>query len=801
MSEKMIFFNIGWMRRYQGIAEDDQPTGGGAWVGEHGWDYSMLNFQEFEGRYYGYGETKGAANLVRLGAEKSADHLEGVTVVWVSTSQSLGPVIVGWYQHAILFHECQEPPDGAGRERDGEKIGYRTTARVEDCLLLPVERRTFRVPPGRSGIGQANVWYADSPKNAESRHQVMAYIESGGEAGKPAARTWIFQANPKTYNIDGALQQLTEIAWSITRHKAEIQPGDRIFIWRCGGDAGIVAEGTVLTEPAEMETSEAEKEFILKPEDFEKGELRSRVRIDRVLSQCLARPSLVDEPRLASLSILANYPGTNFPVTSEQAAVIDALIEGSAESGDEVAAINVPAVKGRTWVYAPGQNARLWEEFYREGIMGIGWDEMGDLRQYPDLETTAKKLIEVYSLKAYPMNDSRACYEFAHVMRPGDHVIAKQGLLDVVGYGTVTGEYEYRPGRGEYHHVRTVRWERKGNWRCPKQIFPVKTLTDFTRWAKELAELQELIEVGPPQPPDISASPYTVADALDGVAFDSTRFEKVLEDWKAEHNLILQGPPGVGKTFLARRLAYSLIGYKLPSHVEMVQFHQSYAYEDFVQGYRPSKSGFECRDGVFVRFCKRASLDQDRAPYVFIIDEINRGNLSKIFGELMVLIEGDKRDNRHSLALAYSKDGEQFYVPPNVYVLGMMNTADRSLALVDYALRRRFTFASLAPLFGMPVLEKYLVDRGAAKPMVTEICSRIAALNGQIAADANLGKGFEIGHSYFCPPEGPLTEAQYFRAVEGKIVPLLREYWFDDPEKVRQWSEKLRARFAARAAV
>src|SRR5690606_1428410 len=185
---------------------------------------------------------------------------------------------------------------------------------------------------------------------------------------------------------------------------------------------------------------------------------------------------------------------------------------------------------------------------------------------------------------------------------------------------------------------------------------------------------------------------YTLDDALDGLFLSRDQFTYILDQLGRKRNVILEGPPGVGKTFIAKRVAWALLGEKDPSRVEMVQFHQSYAYEDFVQGWRPAEAGgFDLRNGIFYEFCERAAGDDPERPYVFIIDEINRGNLSKVFGELLMLIEGDKRGPDFAIPLTYSRAREErFYVPRNLYVLGMMNTADRSLAMVDYALRRRF---------------------------------------------------------------------------------------------------------------
>jgi len=250
-------------------------------------------------------------------------------------------------------------------------------------------------------------------------------------------------------------------------------------------------------------------------------------------------------------------------------------------------------------------------------------------------------------------------------------------------------------------------------------------------------------------------------------------------------NLILQGAPGVGKTFIAERLAYSMIGVKDSSRVTIVQFHQSYSYEDFIMGFRPVKEGFELIPGPFYKFCKVAQ-DDIQNKYFFIIDEINRGNLSKIFGELLMLIENDKRGKK--LSLVYSN--ELFSVPENVYIIGLMNTADRSLAMIDYALRRRFAFYEIEPAFDSIGFRSIIEQSGSTQ--FEALVKRIKELNTAISADASLGDGFRIGHSYFCIDSG-ITIERLTSVINYEILPLLNEYWFDEKQKVEEWTEKLRS--------
>lgn len=302
-------------------------------------------------------------------------------------------------------------------------------------------------------------------------------------------------------------------------------------------------------------------------------------------------------------------------------------------------------------------------------------------------------------------------------------------------------------------------------------------LLDVIRESNPLPEAQEKREA------------YDETRFLLEVYLDEMEFQRLNSLLRYKKNVILQGPPGVGKTFAAQRLAWAMLGRQDDSHIQMVQFHQNTSYEDFVMGYRPTDSGFELREGVFLKFCQEAQ-NHPKEPYFFLIDEINRGNLSKIFGELLMLIEKDYRN--YPITLSY--DGRRFSVPENLYLIGMMNTADRSLALMDYALRRRFAFFPMKPGFESEGFKTYQESLG--NETLHTLIGKIKALNQTIVDDPDLGEGFQIGHSYLCGWQpGECTDEALQAVVEFEILPTLREYWFDDLEKVKEWEQKLRGVF------
>lgn len=321
----------------------------------------------------------------------------------------------------------------------------------------------------------------------------------------------------------------------------------------------------------------------------------------------------------------------------------------------------------------------------------------------------------------------------------------------------------------------------------------------FKKWVKITAAKRN----GKPVP-KIDLTPYYVFENqleeyneekfLSEVYMDKDKYISLVSLLKHKKNIILQGAPGVGKTFAAKRLAYSIIGCIDDSKIKFVQFHQNYTYEDFIMGYKPDGNGFELKKGIFYEFCKTAENDRNH-KYFFIIDEINRGNMSKIFGELFMAIENDYRDK--PVVLAYN--GKDFVVPSNLYIIGMMNTADRSLAMIDYALRRRFSFVEMEPAFDSESFKEY--QASLSSPAFDNIIDLIIKLNDDIKDDDSLGSGFRIGHSYFCNlvPVGNTTDNKtectdkvLSEIIEYDIIPTISEYWFDNESKSNEWKEKLR---------
>ncbi len=574
----------------------------------------------------------------------------------------------------------------------------------------------------------------------------------------------------------------------------------------------------------------------------------------------------------------------------------------------------------RYWMYSPGEYARMWDDCVSNGIMCLGWDELGDLTNYKNREKMRKKMIALYGSSSSYKNDSLATWQFANDMQEGDVVFAKKGLTHIVGRGIVESDYVYDASRDEYVHTRKVKWTNTGDWKTEwKQA--MKTLTDVTTYSDYVDKLNKMIDaderlahsVAEPQLTGYRQYWWLVADPkiwsvtdwklgsyqsyslynkdgnkrrifkhfLDAkagdvvVCYEGTPIQKVTalasiskesdgnllwfkkekeiertislsdirgnsllskmefmknptgslfklsqeeydtilrlsqqvdnryakDDFLKEvfvsesdyeklttlllrkKNLILQGAPGVGKTFAAKRLAYAIMGEKDNDHIMSVQFHQNYSYEDFVMGYKPNgNGGFDLRTGKFYDFCDKARKDINH-KYFFIIDEINRGNLSKIFGELLMLIENTHRNEE--IELSYNK--EKFSVPDNLFLIGLMNTADRSLAIIDYALRRRFSFFDMKPGFKSPAFSKEIKEKKDSK--LDNLVQAIINLNEVIEKDDSLGSDFCIGHSYLCNLG---TDYDLESIVEYDIIPMLKEYWFDNPEKYKIEAEKLK---------
>lgn len=607
------------------------------------------------------------------------------------------------------------------------------------------------------------------------------------ELNQPAC--WIFQGNPKYYDMISAVAELDVIQWATNQYKNRIKSGDKAYMWMSGPNGGIVAEGIVLCNP-EMRPSNPDDPYLRSETLNNKPHYAVDIQINKkLINSIVLRTTLLNDERTKNLEILTYPNATNFPVSEEQDEVITSLIDGTYVKApvisNQAMSTALRKEEKRYWVYAPGEGSYLWNEFYEKGIMAIGWGEIGDLSCYSSKSEMKEAMKTVYGDNKSYKNDGHATWQFANVLKPGDIIFVKCGIHKFVGRGVVNSDYVFDQSGEAYPNIRKVNWTHNGEWQYSGTIVQ-KTLTDITPYTdycntlenmfiEDIAEIADDVEY---------CESYTEESFLSDVYMSEKRYKKLKNLLLYKKNIILEGAPGVGKTFTAKRLAFSIMGQKDEKRVKVVQFHQSYSYEDFILGYRPKDNGFSLECGPFYEFCKEAEPD-DR-DYFFIIDEINRGNLSKIFGELLMLIENDKREEKYAMRLLYSN--EKFFVPQNVHIIGMMNTADRSLAMIDYALRRRFAFFRFKPAFETEGFKTYQDSLENRK--FNLLVQTVVMMNNAIKEDLALGDGFQIGHSYFCTEE-KVDEEWLANVVEFEIVPLIHEYWFDEPDKVDLWTKRL----------
>lgn len=452
----------------------------------------------------------------------------------------------------------------------------------------------------------------------------------------------------------------------------------------------------------------------------------------------------------------------------------------------------------RVWALSAGKNGEKWSNFVETGEVGIGWDHLGDLSRYRSLEEIFRALTNEDGHR--PSNDALCCYQFAHEISVGDLIVAKAGRKKILGVGRVTSNYIWDGSLDSFKSRRKVDWLRTDQTEFPGTGTTVKTLTEITSYPSFINLVNDYLgleEVSENEESDelAASETYNLQSIVeDGCFLAEDALKAMLARLKLKKNIILQGPPGTGKTWLAKRLAYALVGQKSPDRVKVVQFHANIAYEDFIRGYRPSGEGrLTLVDGAFMEAIEDARNSSQ--PLVVVIEEVNRGNPAQIFGEMLTLLEADKRHVREGIELTYKRRvGERVYIPPNLYVIGTMNIADRSLALVDLALRRRFAFIELAPALNR-AWRSWLEDRcGFSADLIAQIESKITTLNEQISSDQRLGQQFRVGHSYVTPPEGADINdpVQWFKQVIlTEIAPLLFEYWFDDTDQASKAIKEL----------
>ncbi|MBZ9786423.1 EVE domain-containing protein [Psychroflexus sp. CAK57W] len=770
---------------------------------------------------------------------------------------------------------------------------------------------------------------------------------------------WIFQGNPKIFDFESALADKSLDSFTVSAHKDKIKVGDKVIIWLTGQQAGCYALAEITSEPSIQSVNNDDKHW----KQDNSNDLKAGIKITHNLYE---NPILWEDIKdmEAFTNFKAGNQGTNFSSTKDEFEYLLSLAK---------------KIKKQYWLYAPGENARLWYEFYEQGIMGIGWDEIGDLTQFSNKKEIKKAFKDTYEGTGSKSNDVTANDDFVNNIEIGDIVITKQGRGELLGYGIVTSDYKFDENRDEYQHIRKVDWKLKGIWEVDLNLVP-KTLTNITSYSTDHPDydfyyerLMGIMGIGGSQIDNRKAfsnwltkkygensgttSSYIKAiDILSQIlnkelfetnddSFLDTLYKDLIKEQRDQNskyyhadapsygdngfysasiksyreflkvnnvislsdynqmkyslNTILYGPPGTGKTYHTvlraaeivenRKIdsyseALDIFNSNLHNQIEFITFHQNYSYEDFIQGLRPDIENdkeltFERKDGVFKVIADKAlknlrasenppiakksfedtfnefvnpliegekeeievkmkkvsyfitavtnksiefrkanggtahtlsistlrrmydaesvmdiqglssyytplleellSIGKDssgkkvsvqKKNYIIIIDEINRANISRVFGELITLIEPDKRSHGKIPMEVRLPSGETFIVPSNLYIIGTMNTADKSIALLDIALRRRFEFESMYPKYHIDGEE--IFDVGI-----------LENINNQIIKSK--GHDFQIGHAYFMGENRDLLQS-----MNKKVIPLLLEYYMNDENEVKSILQK-----------